>query len=263
MRRFFSIFLLAAGLSAGALQAAPYYYFEHYTTYEGLPSNTIHCTFQDRFGFVWIGTRDGLCRFDGYDFRSLSESEEGSPVDLASMDIDEDEDGILWFTTSSGIGFYNPFTGQVKSFGRLGDAICFHLKADRKGSVWFAGNKLHRYIKETDTFQDYAFAGGSPSQIAIDSYDAVWVILSDGSLHYYDKRHDRFEAANFSRHLTNLIAVEDGRLLVSTSDNEVLLVDAATLAAEHVFSAGKREIRHILERELGEFWIGTNDGLFV
>ncbi len=263
MRRFFSIFLLAAGLSAGALQAAPYYYFEHYTTYEGLPSNTIHCTFQDRFGFVWIGTRDGLCRFDGYDFRSLSESEEGSLVDLASMDIDEDEDGLLWFTTSSGVGFYNPVTGEVKSFGRLGDAICFHLKADRKGSIWFTGDKLHRYIKETGAFQDYTFAGGTPSQIALDSYEAVWVILNDGSLHFYDKRRDRFETAGIPWKLTNLLAVEEGRLLVSTSDNKVLLLDAVTLMAEPVFDAGRREVRHLLERRLGEFWIGTNDGLFV
>ena len=263
MRRFFSIFLLAAGLSAGALQAAPYYYFEHYTTHEGLPSNTIHCTYQDRYGFVWIGTRDGLCRFDGYDFRSLSESEEGSLVDLASMDIDEDEDGLLWFTTSSGVGFYNPVTGEVKSFGRLGDAICFHLKADRKGSIWFAGDKLHRYIKETGAFQDYTFAGGTPSQIALDSYEAVWVILNDGSLHFYDKRRDRFETAGIPWKLTNLLAVEEGRLLVSTSDNKVLLLDAVTLMAEPVFDAGRREVRHLLERRLGEFWIGTNDGLFV
>ena len=95
MRRILALLLLLAGLSAGRLQAAPYYYFEHYTTYEGLPSNTIHCTYQDRFGFVWIGTRDGLCRFDGFDFRSLVSTADGNPVDLASMDIDEDEDGIL------------------------------------------------------------------------------------------------------------------------------------------------------------------------
>jgi len=263
MRRFFCIFLFLCGLASTTLHAAPYYYFEHYTTYEGLPSNTIHCTYQDRFGFVWVGTRDGLCRFDGYDFRSLSGTVGEDIVDLASMDIDEDEDGVLWFTTSSGVGYYNPFTSEVKSFGRLGDAICFHLKADRKGSVWFAGDKLHRYVKETGEFQEYAFANSSPSQIAVDSYEALWVILNDGSLHYYDKRHDRFEAADVPWRLTNMIAVENGRLLVSTTESKVLLIDAATLASEDVFDAGRREIRHIMERVLGEFWIGTNDGLFV
>ena len=263
MRRILALLLLLAGLSAGRLQAAPYYYFEHYTTYEGLPSNTIHCTYQDRFGFVWIGTRDGLCRFDGFDFRSLVSTADGNPVDLASMDIDEDEDGILWYTTSSGIGFYNPFTGQVKTFGRLDNAICFHLEADRKGSVWFASSKLHRYIKETEEFQEYSFPGSSPSQIAVDSYEAVWVILADGSLHFYDKRRDRFEKADIPWRLTNLVAIEDGRLLVSTTENKVLMLDAVTLVAEEIFNAGRREVRHILEREPGEFWIGTNDGLFV
>ena len=64
MKKLPTLFSLLAVLFCHALQAGPYYSFEHYTTYDGLPSNTIHCTYQDRFGFVWIGTRDGLSRFD-------------------------------------------------------------------------------------------------------------------------------------------------------------------------------------------------------
>ena len=95
------LLLLLAGISGSPLRAAvPYYYFEHYTLREGLPSNTIHCTYQDRFGFVWIGTRDGLSRFDGYEFRSPGQVGVTSATNLASMDIGEDEDGLLWFTTS-------------------------------------------------------------------------------------------------------------------------------------------------------------------
>ena len=254
----------ALGMSAGMLQAAPsYYYFEHYTTTEGLPSNTIHCSFQDRFGFVWIGTRDGLCRYDGYDFRTQIGTKAGNLLDLASMDLDEDEDGFLWFSTSLGIGCYNPFTSEVRSFGSLDGSLCFDLTADRKGNVWFTGNKLHRYDKATDEFHDYSFAEGTPSRIATDSYDAVWVVLSDGSLHTYDKRRDRFERIAFPYPLNNLVPADDGRLLASTSTGKVLYFDSVTLSPEVVFDAGGREIRHILERQPGEIWIGTNDGLFV
>ena len=63
MRRLLIPILLLC-LASATLQAASYYYFDHFTTYEGLPSNTIHCTFQDSYGFLWIGTRDGLCRYD-------------------------------------------------------------------------------------------------------------------------------------------------------------------------------------------------------
>ena len=182
MRRIFSAILFLLTLSSGALTAAPYYYFEHYTTYEGLPSNTIHCTYQDRYGFVWIGTRDGLCRFDGYDFRELGGDGSARTSDLASMDLGEDEDGLLWFSNSSGVAYYDPASGEMNSFGLLGGALCFHLVPDLKGNVWFAGNRLFRYDKKEGAFHDYAFQEGSPAYIAIDTYDAVWVVLTDGSL---------------------------------------------------------------------------------
>ncbi len=263
MRRFFCTFLLFATALSGSLQAAPYYYFEHYTTYEGLPSNTIHCTFQDRYGFVWIGTRDGLCSFDGYDFRKPGALANTDMTTLASMDISEDEDGRLWFSTSDGIGCFDPTTGETESLGKLGTSLIFDLQPDLKGSVWFAGDRLFRYLKETGEIKEYTFAGTSPSKIAIDSYDTVWVILPDGSLWSYDKRRDNFEQRSFPERLDNIQAAEDGHLLASTPDGKVLLVETVNLTYTTVFHDSTRSIRHILERSRDEYWIGTNDGVFV
>ena len=263
MKHAHTLLLLLAGLLCGPVQAAPYYYFEHYTTYEGLPSNTIHCSYQDRFGFIWIGTRDGLTRFDGYDFRSPGGPMNTDLTHLASMDLEEDEDGMLWFSTSDGIGYYDPFTGKTHDIGRLGRTPVFDLAADLKGSVWFAGEKVFRFIKETETVQEYSFDRSYPSGIVIDSSDALWVTLGDGTLHSYDKRKDAFEAVSFPRRLSDIRAAEDGKLLAATRDGDVLLIDTATLSFVKVFSADGREIRKILERKPGEYWVGTNLGLFV
>ena len=248
---------------SGTLSAAPYYYFEHYTTHDGLPSNTIQCTFQDRFGFVWIGTRDGLVRFDGYDFRSIGEPGLDNPTNLAGVSISEDEDGILWFSTAAGISRYNPYTGESRSYGRLGNAICFSLAPDLKGNVWFAADKVYRMVKETDSFREYSFEGGSPTHVAVDSYDAVWALLGDGSLQLYDKLKDRFRPMPFSRPLKDIQPADDGKLLASTDDGDVLLIETITMASTTVFHIDGHEIRRILERQRGEYWIGTNDGLFV
>ncbi|MCR5351974.1 MAG: response regulator [Bacteroidales bacterium] len=257
------ILLLLACLFSLPLQAEPYYYFEHYTTHEGLPSNTIHCTYQDRFGFVWIGTRDGLTRFDGYDFRSPSEPGSDMMTNLASMDISEDEDGLIWFTTSSGVGWYNPYTGHTESLGKMGVATSFDLQPDMKGSVWIAGDKLYRYVKESGGIREYAFPGTSPTRIAVDSYDAVWVILADGSLHYYDKRRDAFNLTPFPFRLSDIQAADDGHMIAATRDHQVILIETINKDITPIFDAGKREIRQILERKPGEYWIGTDNGLFV
>ena len=261
MRRLLTTLLLL-GLAC-QLQAVSYYYFDHYTTYEGLPSNTIHCTFQDSYGFLWIGTRDGLCRYDSYDFRTIPGSEPENLTNLAAMDIDEDEDGLIWFATSVGIGWFDPASGQMGSLDRVSASLSFDLAADRKGSVWFTGDKLYRYDKASGTIFDYSFEGGAPARIAIDIYDAIWVVLADGSLQLYDKRRDSFEHMEFPRRLTIIQPTENGRLLAATSDGDVLLIDTSSLKGTTVFASGGREIRHMIERKAGEYWIGTNEGLFV
>ena len=259
-----TLLLLIAGLLCTSLEAAPYYYFEHYTTHEGLPSNTIHCTYQDRFGFVWIGTRDGLTCFDGYDFRSPVEPGAAPMMtNLASVDISEDEDGLIWYTTSAGVAWYNPYTGKSESIGLLGHTPAFDLQPDMKGNVWVAGDKVYRYIKESGQVREYAFPGSSPSHIAVDSYDSVWVILNNGTLYNYDKRRDRFDPAAFPYNLHDIQPAEEGRMLAATRDGKVLLVETINMEITPVFDAGEREIRQILERKPGEYWVGTDNGLFV
>ena len=263
MKSYHPVTVLLTLLLSISLKAAPYYYFEHYTTHEGLPSNTIHCTYQDRFGFVWIGTRDGLTRFDGYDFRSPTEPGANQMTNLASMDIGEDEDGLIWFATSAGVGWYNPYTGHTESLGRLGVSLTFDLQPDMKGSVWVAGDKVYRYVKASGRIQEYSFPGSSPSHIAVDSYDSVWVILGDGSLYSYDKRRDMFELSPFPYRLSDIQPAEEGRMLATTRDRKVLLIETINMSVTQVFDAGELDVRQILERKPGEYWIGTDNGLFV
>jgi signal transduction histidine kinase/ligand-binding sensor domain-containing protein/DNA-binding response OmpR family regulator len=262
MKRLLIPFLLLSLVSA-PIRAASYYYFVHFTTYEGLPSNTIHCTFQDSYGFLWVGTRDGLCRYDSYDFQLMTDTTPDKLTNLAAMVIKEDEDRMIWYATPVGIGWYDPLSGRMGSLDRMGRSLTFDLVPDLKGGIWYTGDCLYRYDKTSGATTEYPFEGSTPSRIAIDAYDALWVILSDGSLHLYDKLRDRFDRMDFPRSLSQILPASNGRLLASTSDGDVLLIDTSTLRSTPVFSSGGREIRHLLERRPGEYWIGTNDGLFI
>ena len=262
MRRILTPFLLLV-LTTFQLRAESYYYFDHFTTYEGLPSNTIHCTFQDSYGFLWIGTRDGLCRYDSYDFRLMTDTTPDKLTNLAAMAIKEDEEGIIWYATSGGVGWFDPLNGQMGSLGKKGSSLTFDLAPDLKGSIWYTGDCLYRYDKDTQFTEEYTFEGSTPSRIAIDAYGGLWVILSDGSLHLYDRLRDRFDRMDFPRSLSLIQSTSNGRLLAATADGDVLLIDASSLRSTLVFASGGREIRHLMERKPGEYWIGTNEGLFV
>ena len=267
MRRIILPFLLLVGLLARPVQAASYYYFGHFTTHEGLPSNTIHCTYQDRFGFVWIGTRDGLTRFDGYDFRSPDPALGGTDITtLATVDIAEDEDGLIWFSTSEGVGYYDPFTGKTERLGRLGTGTSYDLQPDRKGSIWLTGDKVYRYFKASGEVKSYTCGTSFPRKIAVDSNDVVWVLSAGGTLYTYNKRSDELEETSLTQRLTDIEPAENGNLLAATVD-QVLLISTTNLnlTATEVFSTRKMglEVRGILERRPGEYWIASSHGLFI
>ena len=51
--------------------------FENYTIHDGLSQSTVRCIFQDETGFIWMGTQDGLNRFDGKNFKALRKTGKG------------------------------------------------------------------------------------------------------------------------------------------------------------------------------------------
>ena len=76
----------------------------HYTMADGLPSNTIRCIHQDKQGFIWIGTSNGLCRYDGYNFNIFlplpPDSDEPGLASNSVIAISEDSNEHLWIQCS-------------------------------------------------------------------------------------------------------------------------------------------------------------------
>lgn len=77
--------------------------FEKITTREGLSQNDVNAIYQDNQGFLWIGTHDGLNRFDGYSFKTYRVNPDSDVEGISSnliFDIKEDAGGNLWIATS-------------------------------------------------------------------------------------------------------------------------------------------------------------------
>lgn len=134
--------------------------FKNLTIEDGLSQNTINCIHQDRYGFMWVGTQDGLNRYDGYTF--IQYRNERDNVNSLSnnyiWDIYEDDEGILWIATfGGGLNKINPLTGEITCFKFNPDDSTsfpsnrlFSITESPKGILWIGGNEgLIRFNKKT------------------------------------------------------------------------------------------------------------------
>lgn len=100
--------------------AQPMAYFRNLNVSDGLPSNFITSVHEDKEGYMWFGTEDGLVRYDGLTFEKFFHD----PLDSSSIgfdhvgwDISEDADGRIWVSLyGQGFSRYDPLTGRFTSF---------------------------------------------------------------------------------------------------------------------------------------------------
>ena len=264
MKRTICLILGLLITSIFTIRAEKYYYFDHITTSEGLPSNTIHCIIHDKAGFVWIGTRDGLCRYDGNNFCNMRDMVQNKNVGGTVSVICEDNQGRIWFSTPSGLFIYDTISGNLQSFGMIDEGTCRAIVADSRGRVWVIADELVKFDSRSLEKQTYKMENLSPTSVAVDTYGTVWASFSNGGLYAYDTRTDRFERRQCDFRISRIANAEDGKILVTTMRQEVLYLDCITLSPTRLYQAELGTmIMNVIEREKGECWIGTSNGLHI
>ena len=121
--------------------------FQHFSVDNGLSQNTVMAIMQDRKGFMWFGTWDGLNKFDGYEF-TIYKSRPGDLSNISTNRIDmihEDKSGYLWIQTYDGkFHRFNPKTEQFYSFPITSNRYAYGVERQKRffessnGDVWFA-----------------------------------------------------------------------------------------------------------------------------
>ncbi|MDC0584818.1 hypothetical protein OAO55_03710, partial [Bacteroidales bacterium] len=136
--------------------------FKHYDFNDGLSANLVNSIYQDSTGFVWFGTKNGLNRFDGFNFKHYpfvpadSNTISGQEVtSIISVSVDE-----LWVGTETGLNKLNPVTGvNQRYFQRDNDEnsllwnyiLCLYVS---KNNELFIGTSLGicKYLPESNNF---------------------------------------------------------------------------------------------------------------
>jgi ligand-binding sensor domain-containing protein/signal transduction histidine kinase len=173
--------------------------FRHLTTDDGLSQSYIYTILQDRQGFMWFATRDGLNRYDGniiVVFKHNPDNPE-SLGDNFTFDLIEDKQGYLWIACNSGgINKFDPTTGRFTRYmhdpnnpNSISSNYVETLALDSHGCIWLGtSNGLNKFDPATQTFSCYRnetdgqFVGRITS-ITEDKHGDIWFVGNRGLFH--------------------------------------------------------------------------------
>ena len=166
------------------------FYFKNIGVDMGLSHSMVYAILQDRQGFMWFGTQEGLNRFDGISFKVYKKDllNEGGLQNDAIFALEEDVDGTIWIGTDNGVSLYDPKYDSFSDLdliledGQLGVGVVRSIVSDKEDNIWLAlDNKGVFKVDKDKNVQFYSLKdffgnrGGSIRDIVFDMDGNLWI----------------------------------------------------------------------------------------
>lgn len=258
-------FLLALALAPAAHSA--HHFFRLYTAADGLSQAVVQAVYQDRAGYLWIGTQAGLNRYDG-----AAMTVYGVRHGLASDRINaiaEDPSGRIWVATLAGVSSWDGkrFTNYGAAQG-LADDRAAAVAATADAAVWCATPRgLSRY--DGRGWRTFTAAEGLPSDgvnaLLVDHAGRLWVGTTGGAARLQGDRFVPFDEPGLGDGNVRVIAEDrEGRLWFGLDDSLRVYKDGRLVLSFTPSSGFTRgPAAALLVDRYGTAWIGTAKGLGV
>ena len=247
----------------------------------GMSQNSVVEILEDEQGFLWIGTPNGLNRYDGTHFEIFEKSDE-EVYGLTNgyvEDLFEDENGLLWITTNSGLNIYNRTLNRVEKY-RFDHPEGASLQAQyirciyAKDSVLWMGTELtglYRYDLKSKQLENLVFKkrheSGPNDNFIEDIFplrDGNWIVFTQASIYIVNSRLElQSEYTSKPLHLTSVLREEGDTFWLGTTNGELLSVrigDLLQISVESREISRNYAIRALEKDREGNIWVGTENG---
>lgn len=261
------------------------YFFQHYDITNGLSQNTVHKIIQDKAGFLWFGTKDGLNRFDGKDFKRIDVTTESENCSYISA-LFEDSTGKIWVGSNNGPYIYSP---------ELENLVPFHEIEKLTGDSHYAINDFAelpdgKIIIAVENDGLYSFNPEDESIVAIENIrwhktssvmslcyspqgtlfigtfgDGVY--YTDNSFRSIKKLTDIDGISYFDNCVINVIRTNNNRVYIGTDAQGLFMLNEETGRISKVFDIDENGkipfIRDVNFNNDSEILIATESGLYI
>lgn len=238
----------------------------------GLPSNAVRSVVQGSKGYMWFGTDNGLCRFDGYDVKTYYNP--FTTVDQFVSALTACEEGLLVGCNNGAYLFCN----ATDQFQKLSDKITapvlnFSLDGDQNVWISTSGQGVFRYNRTTHELHQYPMKNiqGKVKSTLVDANNQVWMLCNQGeaSIYHLNKSTDQFEAFPLKGDATMfhgmaMLATPDGNVYVGTWENGLYKLNADGSAEQLISGTLSNAVHHIHQLYCNDnksLLIASDDGL--
>ncbi|MEP0861292.1 MAG: response regulator [Ignavibacterium sp.] len=223
--------------------------FNHLTIGDGLSNNAINAIIQNREGFIWVGTDDGLNRYDGYSFKTYRHilKDSSSISDNGIWCLLEDRSGFIWIGTKNGkLNRYDPFKDIFKHWLLPSDIVRENsirsLFEDHNGFIWIGTYKsgLYRFDPTTEEIKHWKSIAGDRKSL---SNNYVTGIVEDSDYNIWISTYNGF----------NKLIEVDSEIYFEKYFKDSL--NENSISSNIIWSITKSKIDPAL------LWLGTSEGL--
>jgi signal transduction histidine kinase/ligand-binding sensor domain-containing protein len=268
-------FLLLTPFLAVSTCKGQSYYFKQYQADDGLAHNSVHAIIQDKKGLIWIGTRGGLNRFDGYTFKTLKneKSKFGNIGNNIIISLVEDKKGMLWIGTGRGIVKYNPYNEVFTPLEQAPQNYISHIIIDHDNDLYFlANNELHKYTQNGNKVLNLKI---SASCIAINAQGNILLGNDDGQLITYNPQNGSRGSVRIIsqdvpvnlRSISKIFPARGNTILIGCFKQGLKSYDikSGTIKSLILRNSDNNDIyvRDITAGENREYWIATESGIYI
>ena len=281
---------LLSGLVCFSQTLGERYYFRNLSIQNGLSQNTVSAILQDRKGFLWFGTKDGLNRYDGRSFRQFKHNATNSRSigNNFITALYEDTEGNIWVGTDVGLYIYYPEEDTFRHFVQSStentkiERSVTMISGDQKGRVWIAVESQGLFCYELSKHQlknhhlnNFPFITTNVKCFAFDNSGTIWVgfygnglfyskdnlktlrpyLSPEGKETYQDDVVTRIMPGAYNCiYVSSLKGGVKELNLTSGKLNDLLLADES---GESVYC------RDLLVSSDNELWIGAESGIYI
>ncbi|QQK68768.1 response regulator [Xanthomonas citri] len=249
------------------------------TVADGLPSNTVNDFAEDKNGYLWLATADGLARFDGRNYR-IWRMEDGLTDNFVwAVGVDA-EDGLWVGLNDGGVGFLDPkrrtFTPfKSKEFPELSHLTVWAVAQTPDGDLWFGTSRSGVYRRRPNgSMQHFMFVANDANSLPSDRVTALrvtadgtlWIGSNGGIARWNGMSFDRKVLPGDSQVSNGLRLGSSGDLWVTDSNNGLYRLDSSGNFVPHPWkhaNDGQDVIGMLLHDRRGHYWLDTMSGLGI